>query len=105
MQSGSNTNGGLAGQLSGSQNHTENYLSASTLIARNFFASDFDGHIEYSAPVDGVPIKGDIEVYASGMRNPFGIGTCCYLNIAVCKLSEILSTAYTVFSFLDRSPA
>jgi len=96
IQSGSNTNGGLAGQLSGSQQQTENYLAASTLVAKNFFAPDFNGHIVYSQPLDGVPVSGDIEVYASGMRNPFGLGMFFYLNFVLCELSLTRSKAYRV---------
>ena len=70
----SNTNGGLPGQLSGSQKLKENVLSAATLVA--YLANPgFDGVITYDSDDDGnqVGAKGSVEVFASGMRNPYGL--------------------------------
>ena len=75
IQIGSNTNGGIPGQLSGSQKQRENYFSAATLVAN--LGPGFDGFITYDAEEDGNPITGfgpqGVEIFASGMRNPFGI--------------------------------
>jgi len=73
IQVGSNTNGGLPGQLTGSQLQKENVLSAATLVAY-LSKPDFDGFIKYSDDDDGNQIAGlDVEVFAAGNRNPFGI--------------------------------
>ena len=70
----SNTNGGLPGQISGSQKLKENVLSAATLVA---YLADpaFNGVITFDSDDNGnqVGAKGSVEVYAAGMRNPFGI--------------------------------
>jgi len=73
FQIGGNTNGGIPGQLSGSQIQKENYYSAATLVA---YLSDplFNGTITYDAPDDGTPDGGyGVEVFASGLRNAFGL--------------------------------
>lgn len=73
IQVGSNTNGGLAGPLSGSQLQKENYFSSSTVVAE---LSDplFDGIISYDKDDDGKPVSGrGIEVYAPGVRNSFSM--------------------------------
>jgi len=76
LQSGSNTNGGIKGQLSRSQQMVENYFSASTMIV-NLGETCFNGAITYNAEVEGTPITGfgptGVEVFAPGNRNPFGI--------------------------------
>jgi hypothetical protein len=70
---GSNTNGGLPGKLSGSGQLKENYFSAATLVA-DLSSATFDGYIDYDALDDGSPINySGISVYASGLRNPFGL--------------------------------
>ena len=73
----SNTNGGLPGPLTANQEQTENWFSASTNVA---FLSDpnFNGNIVYSKPVDGIPTTTGVEVFAHGLRNPFGI--CIHSN-------------------------
>jgi len=74
IQIGGNTNGGLAGQLSGSQLQKENVLGAATLVAY-LSKSDFDGTITYDSDDDGnqVGALGSVEVFAHGNRNPFGV--------------------------------
>lgn len=70
----SNTNAGLPGQLTGKQLQKENVFSAATLVA--YLAKpDFDGTITYSADDDGDQVGGlgSVEVFASGLRNPYGI--------------------------------
>jgi IPT/TIG domain/Glucose / Sorbosone dehydrogenase len=51
----------------------ENYFSAATLVA--YLADpDFDGNIKYDKEDDGNVIHGfGVEVYAAGLRNPFGL--------------------------------
>jgi len=75
IQVGSNTNAGIPGQLTGKQLQKENVLTAATLVA---YLGDpkFDGTITYDAKDDGnqVGALGSVEVYAAGLRNPFGIG-------------------------------
>jgi IPT/TIG domain/Glucose / Sorbosone dehydrogenase len=72
---GSNTNGGVKGQISG-YSQTESYLSATILVA-HLGKPGFQGNITYSAPLDGVPISGvgpnGVEIFATGLRNPYGI--------------------------------
>jgi len=70
----SNTNGGLPGRSSGSQKQKENVLSSATLVAY-LSNPDFDGTITYDSDDDGNQVGGlgSVEVFASGMRNPFGI--------------------------------
>jgi hypothetical protein len=73
IQIGSNTNGGVPGPLTGKQIQKENYFSAATLVA---YLSDpmFNGAITYDAADNGSPTGArGIEVFASGLRNPFGI--------------------------------
>lgn len=54
----------------------ENYFSAATLVA-HLGKSGFDGFITYTSEVEGKPKSGfgpnGVQIYASGMRNPFGI--------------------------------
>ena len=51
----------------------ENYFSAATLVA-DLSNPTFDGHIEYDALDDGSPTNySGIFVFASGLRNPFGL--------------------------------
>lgn len=66
-------NGGIPGPLSGSQTQKENIYSAATVVA---YLADpqFDGEITYDANDDGSPNGGfGIEVFAAGLRNPFGL--------------------------------
>lgn len=73
IQVGSNTNGGLAGPLSGSQLQKENYFSSSTVVAE-LSDPQFDGIISYDKDDDGKPVSGrGIEVYAPGVRNSFSM--------------------------------
>jgi len=71
----SNTNAGVPGQLTGQQKQKETGLTAATLVA---YVSDpeFDGTITYNADDNGdqVGALGSVEVFAAGLRNPFGIG-------------------------------
>ena len=73
---GSNTNGGIPGELTRNLLMRENYFSAAILVA-NVKKPNFNGFITYSAPNDGNPITGfgpdGVEVFASGTRNPFGV--------------------------------
>jgi Glucose / Sorbosone dehydrogenase/IPT/TIG domain len=73
---GSNTNGGIPGELSGSRKLRENFFSAAILVA-NLGRPSFNGFITYDAPVDGTPVAGfgpnGVEVFGAGLRNPFGI--------------------------------
>jgi Glucose / Sorbosone dehydrogenase/IPT/TIG domain len=69
---GSHTNGGIPGQLSSSKRLKENFLSASVNVAW-LFHPNFDGTIEWSAADDGNMIARGIDVYAPGLRNPFGL--------------------------------
>lgn len=72
IQVGGNTNAGVPGALSTSQQQEENLFSAATLIARNVTSPSFDGHVTYDA--NGDQLSGfDVGVFASGMRNPYGI--------------------------------
>jgi Glucose / Sorbosone dehydrogenase/IPT/TIG domain len=70
--SGSHTNGGLPGQLSSTRLLKENFLSASVNVAY-LFHPEFDGTIEWSAPDNGNMIAKGIDVFAPGLRNPFGL--------------------------------
>lgn len=70
---GGSTNMGLPGSKLG--NLWETPLSASILIARTS-KSNFDGNIQYSnADVHFLArkVSGDVDVYASGLRNPFAL--------------------------------
>lgn len=73
---GSNTNGGIPGELSRNLLMSENYFSAAILVA-NMGRPSFNGFITYDAKNDGNPVSGvgqnGVEVFASGLRNPFGI--------------------------------
>ena len=70
---GSNTNGGEPGKLSGSGKQKENFFSASTIVAR-LSQPNFNGAIQYDALDDGNPTNSvGIEMFAPGLRNPFGI--------------------------------
>ena len=72
IQTGSNTNGGRPGQLSGTQLQKENYYSSATLVAE-LSDPQFDGKIVYDKGDDGKPIGGGIEIFAAGVRNSYGI--------------------------------
>lgn len=73
IQVGSNTNGGVPGQLTGKQVQKDNYYSASTVVA-HLADPLFNGAITYDAADDGTPNGGyGIEVFAAGLRNPFGV--------------------------------
>jgi glucose/arabinose dehydrogenase len=67
---------GIPGELSSSQKLNENILSGATLVA-HLGRADFDGHITYDDDNNGDIVTGGgpsgVEVYASGMRNPYGI--------------------------------
>jgi IPT/TIG domain/Glucose / Sorbosone dehydrogenase len=73
---GSNTNGGIPGELSASRLMRENYFSAAILLA-NLGQPGFNGFITYNAPIDGDPITGagpkGVEVFGAGLRNPYGV--------------------------------
>jgi IPT/TIG domain/Glucose / Sorbosone dehydrogenase len=75
--SGSHTNGGYPGKLSSSGVLKENFLSAAVNIAY-LSHPQFDGNIKWSAPDDGNMIAKGIDLYAVGLRNPFGI--CLHTN-------------------------
>jgi hypothetical protein len=68
----SHTNGGIPGQLSSSRKLNENFLSAAISVAY-LSHPDFNGTIRWSAPDDGNMIAAGIDVYAFGLRNPFGL--------------------------------
>jgi len=70
----SNTNGGRPGRSSGSRKQKENVLGSATLVAY-LSSPGFDGTITYDSDDDGNQVGGlgSVEVFASGMRNPFGI--------------------------------
>jgi Glucose / Sorbosone dehydrogenase/IPT/TIG domain len=70
--SGSNTNGGVPGPLSQSGMLKENFLSGAVNVAY-ISHPDFDGNIRWSAPDDGNMIAKGIDIFASGLRNPFSI--------------------------------
>jgi len=62
----------VPGALSTSQQQEEDLFSAATLIARNVSSPSFDGNVTYDA--NGDQLSGfSVSVFASGMRNPFGI--------------------------------
>jgi hypothetical protein len=73
---GSNTNGGIPGELSGDKLLKDNYFSAAVLVA-NLGEPNFNGFITYDARDNGNPITGfgpnGVEVFASGFRNSYGI--------------------------------
>lgn len=70
--SGSHTNGGVPGPLSSSRQLKENFLSAGVNVAY-LSHPNFNGAITYSAPDDGNLIAQGIDVFAMGLRNPFGL--------------------------------
>jgi glucose/arabinose dehydrogenase len=70
--SGSNTNGGIPGQLSSSQLLKENFLSGGVNVAY-LSHPDFNGNIQWSAPDDGNMIAQGIDVFGMGLRNSYGI--------------------------------
>ena len=73
---GSNTNGGIPGELSRDKLMTENYFSGAVLVA-HVGKPNFNGFINYDRRDNGTPISGfganGVEVFASGLRNSFGI--------------------------------
>jgi hypothetical protein len=73
---GSNTNGGIPGELSRSLIMKDNFFSSAILVA-NLGKPNFNGVITYNAPIDGDPITGygpnGVEIFAPGLRNPYGI--------------------------------
>jgi IPT/TIG domain/Glucose / Sorbosone dehydrogenase len=70
--SGSHTNGGIPGKLSSSGILKENFLSAAVSVAY-LSHPDFNGTIRWSSPDDGNMISSGIDLFAVGLRNPFGI--------------------------------
>jgi IPT/TIG domain/Glucose / Sorbosone dehydrogenase len=70
--SGSHTNGGIPGKLSSSGILKENFLSAAVGIAYLSHPS-FNGTIRWSAADDGNMISTGIDIFAYGLRNPFGL--------------------------------
>jgi large repetitive protein len=73
---GSNTNGGIPGELSSSRIMKDNFFSSAILVA-NLGVPNFNGVLQYSAPIDGNPTAGygpnGVEIFAPGLRNPYGI--------------------------------
>jgi glucose/arabinose dehydrogenase len=69
---GGNTNGGRPGKLSNSGVQKESYLSAS-IVRANIRDPNFNGTITYTTDDDGDIIANGIEVFAHGIRNPFGL--------------------------------
>jgi large repetitive protein len=67
---------GIPGELSSTSKLKESILSGATLVA-HMGRPDFDGHITYDDDDNGDIVTGGgpsgVEVFASGMRNPFGI--------------------------------
>lgn len=103
VTTGSNTNGGLAGELSGSGLQTESYLSTAALVFRGFYnTSTFDGDITYTAPHDGVVQSGDVEIFATGLRNPLGLGKSHH---AVNQLKRNKSSTHALFRHCFCSPS
>jgi IPT/TIG domain/Glucose / Sorbosone dehydrogenase len=70
--SGSNTNGGIPGQLSSSKLLKENFLSAAVNVAY-LSHPDFDGSVRWSAPDNGNMIAKGIDLFAMGLRNPYSV--------------------------------
>lgn len=70
--SGSNTNGGIPGQLSSTQSLKENFLSGGINVAY-ISHPEFNGTIRWSADDDGNMISKGVDVYGMGLRNPYGI--------------------------------
>jgi IPT/TIG domain/Glucose / Sorbosone dehydrogenase len=73
---GSNTNGGIPGELSRDKLLKENYFSGAILVA-NVGKPKYNGFITYDAKDNGNPVNGfgpnGVEVFASGFRNSYGI--------------------------------
>ena len=71
IQVGGNTNAGVPGPMSSRSQLGEGYFSAATLVAY-LNRPNFSGFIEYDG--NGYPKPGlDIEVFASGQRNPYDL--------------------------------
>lgn len=73
IQTGSNTNGGVPGPLSGSHLQKENYFSSATIVAE---LSDplFQGIITYDKEDDGRPCgTTGIDIFAPGIRNGYSV--------------------------------
>eukprot|EP00172_Hildenbrandia_rubra_P000746 Plantae.Rhodophyta-Hildenbrandia_rubra.ctg1412.p2 GENE.Plantae.Rhodophyta-Hildenbrandia_rubra.ctg1412~~Plantae.Rhodophyta-Hildenbrandia_rubra.ctg1412.p2 ORF type:complete len:1364 (+),score=308.33 Plantae.Rhodophyta-Hildenbrandia_rubra.ctg1412:7341-11432(+) len=73
VQVGGFTNQGIPGEKLGGID--ENPLSAASLLVKTSKGASFDGKITYDNKVPELAkqITGDVEVYASGLRNSFGI--------------------------------
>ena len=69
---GSNTNGGVPGPLSNSRLLKESFLSGASIVAY-ISHPDFNGNIKYTADDDGNMIAAGIDIFASGLRNAYGI--------------------------------
>ena len=72
--SGSNTNGGIPGPLTSKSLQKDSILSSAILVAY-VNKPGFNGTITYDADDNGnqVGALGDVEVFAPGFRNPFGM--------------------------------
>jgi IPT/TIG domain/Glucose / Sorbosone dehydrogenase len=70
----SNTNAGVPSKFF--KNALESYFSGAVLVA-NMGVPGFNGSITYDAVDNGIPITGvgpsGVEVFAAGLRNPFGV--------------------------------
>lgn len=79
---------------------TESFYSASTLVTtKSIHDPTFDGVITYSQTNDGIPISGDIGIFAFGMRNPLGIGAyygCLQLYSKTAEALTYLLTNTTI---------
>jgi glucose/arabinose dehydrogenase len=97
IQVGSNTNGGIAGEFAGVMQE-ENYFSAATLVA-HMGNSNFDGALMYDADDDGNPVGGHgIEVFAAGLRNPYGITLRKCISVLPITVSVTVQlTAFVLF--------
>lgn len=70
---GGNTNAGVPGALSSSQEQKENVLSAAALVA-DLSDPSFNGFLTYDAVDDGNLNPGfGVEVFAAGLRNPYDL--------------------------------
>jgi glucose/arabinose dehydrogenase len=69
---GSNTNAGVPGPLSSTSELKENFLSAAINVAY-LSHPNFDGAITWTAPDDGNMIARGVDIFAPGLRNPFGL--------------------------------
>lgn len=63
----------MKGALSSTSLQDEEMLSAATLIARDVLNPNFDGIVRYDNPLRRQQVSGDVEVFAAGLRNSFGI--------------------------------